>query len=314
MLTRRHIRAKVMQNIYAINKCESDAVGAQEKFMNKSFDDTKELYLLMISTLLELRKMEIKQMELARKRHLATEEEKNPNTKFIDNQILQILENSSVLKTEIEDHCGAFFHLNEHYIKKLLDAIKASDLYREYMMDATSSFKKDQKFIVALFSEWIAPNEDLYDLIEDQKLTWVDDFPVINTIIVKQLSKLTPKDDLLGVPNTFKDEEDHAFGLELFRKTILNYNELIGYFKDKTLKWNIERVADLDVILLCMSIAEMLNFPSIPVKVTINEYIELSKDYSTPKSKTFINGILNVVVKELKEQNKIQKTGRGLIE
>lgn len=303
-----------MQNIYAINKCDSDAIGSQEKFMNKSFEDTKELYLLMISIFLELKKLEIKQIELASKRHLATPEDKSPSRKFIDNKVLQILDNSSQLKTEIEDKCGAFFHLNEHYIRKILDLIKSSELYEKYIHSGKNNFKEDQKFLLNIFSEIIAPNEDLYDLIEDQKLTWVDDYPVINTIISKQLAKLTPEDAVIGVPDTFKDIDDHSFGIDLFRKTILNYNELIEHFKDKTLKWNIERVADLDVILLCMSICEIINFPSIPVKVSINEYIELSKDYSTPKSKTFINGILNVVVKELKEDNKIIKTGRGLVE
>jgi N utilization substance protein B len=164
-----------------------------------------------------------------------------------------------------------------------------------------------------MFSELIAPNVKLYSYLEDYKLTWVDDIPVVNTHIVKQLKKMTAAPESLAVPALFKDEEDRDFAVALYRKTVLNDKELTKEFMDKTPNWDIERIAELDVIILKMAICEFLKFPSIPLKVTINEYLELAKEYSTPKSSIFINGILDNLVKEFQDTNRIKKVGRGLM-
>ena len=174
------------------------------------------------------------------------------------------------------------------------------------------SFEDDKKFILDIFEKVLAPNEKLYEYLEDYKLTWVDDIPVVNTQILKDLKNLS-KDSSFEVSKLYKDAEDKEFVSLLFRKTVLNEVELAKEYIDKTPNWDADRIAEMDTIILKMAICELLKFPSIPVKVTINEYLELAKEYSTPKSSIFINGILDNLVKEFTLENKIKKTGRGLL-
>jgi N utilization substance protein B len=181
------------------------------------------------------------------------------------------------------------------------------------MMNKKSSFEEDKDFVIAMFSELIAPNEKLYEYLEDYKLTWVDDIPVVNTQILKQLKQVLENDEF-RVSKLYKDQEDKEFVCLLFRKTVLNEVALAKEYIDKTPNWDADRIAEIDTIILKMAICEFLKFPSIPVKVTINEYLEIAKEYSTPKSSIFINGILDNLVKEFQNENKILKTGRGLIQ
>ncbi|MEZ4794208.1 MAG: transcription antitermination factor NusB [Flavobacteriaceae bacterium] len=168
-------------------------------------------------------------------------------------------------------------------------------------------------FVIRLYKEIIAPNEKLYEYIEDKSLTWIDDFPMVNTAIVKTLNKLSPKKGpALFDPEIYKDEDDREFSLQLLRKVILNDEKLVKEIDGKTPNWDKERIADLDLIILKMGIAEFLFFPSIPVRVTINEYLEISKEYATPKSSVFINGILDHIVKDFTRDGKLNKIGRGL--
>ena len=203
--------------------------------------------------------------------------------------------------------------MNDTYILILLNEIKQSKLYEKYMATKKTTYQEDKDFLVDMFTEVIAPNEKLYDYLEDNKLTWVDDIPVVNTQISKQLKQITEKEDF-RVTKLYKDQEDQEFVSLLFKKTVLNEVDLAKEYIDKTPNWDAERIAELDTIILKMAICEFLKFPSIPVKVTINEYLEIAKEYSTPKSSIFINGILDNLVKEFQNENKIKKTGRGLIQ
>ena len=170
-----------------------------------------------------------------------------------------------------------------------------------------------KNFIVDLYTEVIAPSNRLYDYLEDNKLTWLDDLPSINTLIVKQIKQLKNENDTLVLPKVYKDEDDKDFVKNLFRKTVLNELELSKEYIDKTPNWDVERIAEIDTIILKMAICELLKFPSIPAKVTINEYLEIAKEYSTPKSSIFINGILDNLVKEFDRDGKLKKAGRGLL-
>ena len=195
-----------------------------------------------------------------------------------------------------------------------LNAIKESKLYEKYMSNSVNTFEEDKEFIVDLFMEVIVPNEKLYEYLEDDKLTWIDDIPLVNTHIIKQLKAIkSGEDDNFRVPKLFKDQEDKDFVKDLFRKTVLNEAELAKEYVDKTPNWDSERIAEVDTIILKMAICEFLKFPSIPVKVTLNEYLEVAKEYSTPKSSIFINGILDNLAKELEASKKMIKTGRGLM-
>ncbi|WP_112113631.1 transcription antitermination factor NusB [Flavobacterium aciduliphilum] len=302
-----------MQTIYAMYQSGNDQLEKQEKFLQASIENSLDLYLLMLSSLVEIRKKEIEYLEIARKKHLATPEELNPNRRFIDNPILVALDESNALSIALEKRKITNWQANDDTILFILQDIKQSELYQKYMSKPSVTFQEERFFVVDMFSELIAPNVKLYSYLEDYKLTWVDDIPVVNTHIVKQLKKMTAAPESLAVPALFKDEEDRDFAVALYRKTVLNDKELTKEFMDKTPNWDFERIAELDVIILKMAICEFLKFPSIPLKVTINEYLELAKEYSTPKSSIFINGILDNLVKEFQNTNRIKKVGRGLM-
>ncbi|MGX7668723.1 transcription antitermination factor NusB [Flavobacterium pedocola] len=314
MLNRRHIRVKVMQSIYAMHQNNSDNLDKEEKFLFQSIENIQDLYLIMISALVEIRKAEDDFIDKSSKKHLATKEERNPNQKFVNNQILQLLEENNSLSIALEDRKINNWKNNDDYILLLLEEIKNSELYQKYMSTAKNDFEEDRQFVVDLFTEVIAPNEKLYEYLEDHKLTWVDDIPLVNTMIAKQLKQIKSADDnSFFVPKLYKDSDDKEFVRNLYRKTVLNDAELTKEFIDKTPNWDADRIAEIDAIILKMAICEFLKFPSIPVKVTINEYLELAKEYSTPKSSIFINGILDNLVKEYQKENKLVKTGRGLM-
>ena len=314
MLNRRHIRVKVMQSIYAMHQNDSDNLEKEEKFLFNSIENIRDLYLIMLSALVELRNSEEAFIEKSSKKHLATAEERNPNTKFINNKVLNMLADSNALSIALEDRKINNWKNNDDYILILLEAVKESDIYKRYMRNRENAFEEDRDFVADLFMEVIAPNDKLYEYLEDYKLTWVDDIPLVNTLIAKQLKQVTPQGkDAFYVPKLYKDADDKDFVRDLFRKTVLNEVELAKEFIDKTPNWDTDRIAEIDAIILKMAICEFLKFPSIPVKVTINEYLEIAKEYSTPKSSIFINGILDNLVKDYQTNNKLLKTGRGLM-
>lgn len=314
MVNRRHIRVKVMQSIYAMHQNGSDNLEKEEKFLFYSIDAIQDLYLIMLSSLIEICKKESVFLHKSSQKHLATPQERKPNEKFIKNAIFQILAENNSLSIALETRKIDNWALNDDYILILLDAVKQSKLYANYMSNTVNTFEEDKEFIVNLFEQVIVPNEKLYDYLEDNKLTWIDDIPVVNTEIIKQLRAIKAVEGgNFRVVKLFKDNEDKDFVKDLFRKTILNEKELAKEYVDKTPNWDSERIAEIDTIILKMAICELLKFPSIPVKVTLNEYLELAKEYSTPKSSVFINGILDNMVKELQANNRIQKVGRGLM-
>ena len=292
----------------------SDSIEKEEKFLLYSIDNILDLYLTMLSSLIEIGKKEAVFIEKSSQKHITTSQERNPNKKFINNTILQILSENNSLSIALENRKINHWELNENYIQILLDSIKNSDFYAKYMANAVNNFEEDKQFILDIFTELVVPNEKLYEFLEDNKLTWIDDIPVVNTQIIKQLKQIkSAKDEAFRVPKIFKDQEDKEFVTNLFRKTVLNERELAKEYVDKTPNWDSERIAEIDTIVLKMAICEFVKFPSIPVKVTINEYLEIAKEYSTPKSSIFINGILDNLVKEFEIDNKLNKIGRGLM-
>lgn len=314
MVNRRHIRSKVLQAIYAMTQNQSDQLDVYEKYLFNSIENIRELYLLMLSSMIELQKVEKDFLEASAKKYLATPEERNPNTKFVDNTFLKILVESESLNNWIDELRINQFRVNDHYIKNLLEEIKETDLYKKYMSNRVNNFEEDKEFAIKLFAEFVAPSEKIYEFLEDLKISWIDDIPVVNTAILKQLEGLKSETSYLKINKIFKDDDDKEFAKQLFRKTALNADVFVKEYEDKTRNWDLERIAEVDAIILNLAVCELQKFPSIPVKVTINEYLELAKEYSTPKSSIFINGILDALVKEYKQENKLNKIGRGLIE
>ena len=312
MLTRRHIRVKVMQSLYAYSQSENDNLKAEEKFLLKSMDEMYDLYLLLLDLIVEIKDHAEDYLEKSQQKHLPSEEDVDPNRKFINNELIAQLKQNRSLNIELETRKLNNWKNDDEYVEILWAEIRNSDRYREYMTTRTSSFREDKEFVIAIFREIIAPNEKLYDYLEDKKITWVDDLPLVNTAIVKMLQKASEGKDQ-ALTRLFKSSDDKDYAVELFRKTLLNDSSLAQEMEGKTPNWDKERIADLDTILIKMAICEFLKFPSIPVKVTINEYLEVAKEYSTPKSSIFINGVLDKLSKEYSDNNKLNKMGRGLM-
>lgn len=314
MLNRRHIRIKVMQTLYAFNSSESDDLKKDEKFLLQSLDSMYDLYLIILSLLIEVQKKSEDHLTKTQNKLLATDEDKNPNRKFINNQVLDLIKNNENLKNELEKRKLDYWYLDFEYVDIIFRAILESSTYKDYMKTRTSDFNEDKNFLIDIFSEIIAPNDKLYDYFEDKKLTWIDDLPIVNTSILKLLKKVKPNaSQSYFTPKLYKDIEDRDFAIDLLKKTILNRSKFNTEISEKTTNWDSDRIANLDGVMLQMAICEFQKFSSIPVKVTINEYLEIAKEYSTPKSSIFINGILDKISREYYEQDKYSKTGRGLL-
>lgn len=313
MLTRRHIRIKVMQAVYAFMQSEKPDREQQEKLLINSLENMYNLYLSLLSLLIEIHKTAEKQLRLQQKKYLATQEEKNPTRKFITNPIFILLRNDS-LTEELKKRKLPDWNVDDRYVQDIYKAILESPPYKKYMNSPAGSFKEDKECVIAIFRDCIAQDDKLYQYLEDYTLTWGDDFPVVNTYLLKMLQKVEPNTPpSYFLVKLYKNEDDKSFGKDLFRKTLLHNQDLQTQIEGKALNWDIERIAAIDLILLKMAVCEFLYFSSIPTKVTMNEYLEIAKEYSTSKSSLFINGILDKLLKEYTAESRLNKAGRGLL-
>lgn len=313
MLNRRHLRVKVMQSTYALLQSKSDDIVKEKKFLNYSILKIYDLYVLQLQLLVEVRNLAEKHQEIAKKKYLATSEDKNPNRKFIDHPFLLGLKNNISLQEYIKTQKLKNWKEDNEYVRVIWDAIRESDIYADFIRNLeNSSPKNDLNFISEIYKNVIAPNDKLFDYYEGQLISWVDDIPFVNTFILKNLKKINAN-SRFDKSLLYKNEEDEEFGAELFKKTVLHHHEFMDDIDAKTPNWDTDRIAEVDFILMKMALTEIIYFPSIPTRVTINEYIEIAKDYSTTKSSFFINGVLDKILKEYTTAGKIKKIGRGLI-
>jgi N utilization substance protein B len=312
MINRRHIRVKVMQSVYALLQSHNDDIIREEKFLKHSVLKMFDLYVLNIQLLVEVQKLAAKKMALAKKKILATASDLKPNTKFIENKVINTIAESISLESHVALNSLNNWEENSEYVKIIFEELQKSDLYKKYLGTAEDSYNVDKNFVVDFFKEIVAPNEKLAEYYEDKMISWVDDIPFVNTWVVKTLNK-QKANGLFVLGALYKDKDDEDFVSDLFRKTVLKQAEYEKDISDKTPNWESDRIAEIDMILIKMSITEFINFPSIPTRVTINEYIEISKDYSTSKSSYFINGVLDKISKDFIASNRIVKIGRGLI-
>jgi len=312
MINRRHIRVKVMQSVYAMQQSKNDDLLKEEKFLKHSILKMFDLYVLNIQLLVKVQDLAAKKIELSKKKILATAEDLKPNTKFVNNSIINAIRESVSLESYLHVNKLENWDLDDEYVKIIFEELQKSDLYQKYLDTVENSFKVDKAFVIDFFKEILAPNEKLAEYYEDKMISWVDDIPFVNTWVVKSLSKQKPnKPFLLG--SLYKDKDDEDFVSDLFKKTMLHQHTFEEDIAEKTPNWEKERIAEIDMILIKMAITEFLHFASIPVRVTINEYIEIAKDYSTQKSGYFINGVLDKLSKDYLSLKKIKKIGRGLL-
>ncbi len=249
MINRRHIRVKVMQSVYAMQQSHSDDLVKEEKFLKHSIQKMFDLYVLNLQLIIEVQKLAKKRLELSKKKILATQEELQPNTKFVDNRLINLLADSVSLEGYLELNKLDNWYLNDDYVKIVLDQLLDSDLYGKYMTSKDNNFNEDRTFVVNFFKEIIAPNEKIADYYEDVMISWVDDIPFVNTWVVKSLNKQSPKNPFI-LGSLYKDQEDKDFVGNLFNKTMLNHHKYNDDIKEKTPNWEADRIAEIDMILI----------------------------------------------------------------
>ena len=311
MLNRRHLRIRVLQFVYSWNKSKDTDIVKVEKQFLKSLEKVEELYILLLLILIEVRDFAEDFQEDAKKKKLPSDEDLNPKTKFLDNLFIQKLKDDTSLMSKANE-LKLSFSDSRSLIKAIYLEIIKTPLYENYISEEETGFDVDKKFILKLFSKHIIDMAALQDFLNEQDIYWDDDLPFVSSMIVKTIKESS--DSNISLFDLFNNKEEKDFALNLLRFSIIHSDEYTELISSKTKNWDIDRVALMDLILMQMALTELLKMPQIPVKVSINEYLELAKYYSTPNSKNFVNGILDNLYIELKRKGLITKTGRGLIE
>ncbi len=312
MLTRRHLRIKVMQSLYSFFKTEKKEIYTDLFFLEQSIKNTFSLYVLLLSYLKALYDHSIKIKGDVKKVKTLVISDK---FKFIiGNDILRFISKHNSLNRFIPRIKANNWEVNLDYVNSNYEKLLASNFFKTYENIKRPSLKEQRLFVSNFYKEIIVASENFFDYLEDSQITWIDDYPVVNTFLLKQIPKIDPKkSDSLPFPNLSKTSEDFKFGTKLFKKVISSNIDLNKELEGRTPNWDSKRIAMIDLILIKMATVELMYFPEIPEKVTINEYVEISKDYSTPKSKIFINGILDKIVKDFQYSNRLLKEGKGLL-
>ncbi len=306
------MRVKVLQSLYAFFQSGNNDLSAGEKELLFGIEKIFDLYLYQFSLLAELFHQEERIIEDNRSKHLPSSEDLNPNTRFIDNRLLRMAAGDQALA----GHCRKRkigWENNQDIVRRLLAHIKQQNYYNAYMAAENVSMGGDLEFVVKLIKKDLVNFELLHSFYEENSIYWIDDWDLVNMMLVKTLKAVDAENKpALDLMPLFKDEEDRLFARELFKRTVLNHKEMGALISSKTQNWDFDRIALMDVIIMKMALTEILRFSEIPIKVSLNEYIELSKMYSTPKSKIFINGVLDKLVEELVQENKVNKFLKGL--
>ena len=311
MLSRRLLRIKVIKALFAHLKSGADNMMASEKTLMASVDKAYDLYFQIITLPVEVARYAEQRQELAKQKKLPTHEDLNPNTKFVDNAVIRIIANSDAVNDRIAARKLGWQRYPE-LIRTLYTQLLDSDYYKEYMLREERSFDEDKRLLESFFKE-LQNCDALDDVLDEISVLWCDDLPYVIMMIMRTLSGLRASHAEIRVPAKFKSEEDPEFVKTLFEKALINYNAYQDYIEKFTANWDVERIVFMDNLIIGKAMAELTSFPSIPVKVTLDEWIEISKYYSTPGSSTFINGVLDKIVASLTEEGRIKKAGRGLI-
>ena len=309
MISRRHIRLKVMQSLYAFYSKKDTSISKSENEMLRQIQDISNLKLAVLSLFLFLFRHADSFFEDNKNKFLPKDEDLNPNKKFIDNFFYDFFLSNKTLMTKLEKF-SVFWNDNDHdIIRKIFKDIVQSKLYNDYLNNDEKSYENDIKFFNNILNEIILNNEILHHILEEKSIYWIDDLPFVATIIMGDFK--IKKIKLLK--SVFKNSSDKDFAIDLYRGAIKYDKEYEKVIIDKAQNWDIERIAIMDQIMIKMAFCEILNMPELPVKVSLNEYIEISKYYSTNKSKMFINGLIDSAVKDFTINKMIKKSGRGLM-
>jgi len=314
MLNRRHIRIKVLQILFAYYSDEKPDAAVYEKMLLESINKFRDLYIGLILLLGEMQSLAIDKIEAGTNKKLPSHEDLHPNTKFVTNALLRIIANSKTLGKSSSE-ISLNWKDNKDLLKTLFKVLAESDDYKEYMVSIERGFDHDREYLLRFFRRHLINNELMHDYLEDQGIFWNDDLDLASSMVLRTIKSVKEKDDdIILLPLWKEDDDEEEFCRSLFRQTLAKGADNEKLISENTPNWETDRIAHMDMILLKMALAESQVFESIPVKVTMNEYIELSKYYSTPKSGLFVNGLLDQLIPKLQADGKIKKIGRGLLE
>ncbi len=313
MISRRQLRIKTLQSLYAYYTTGREDMRRSEKELHYNIEKAYELYHYLLLLLIDVVLYAESRIEIARNKRIPTHEDLNPNTRFIDNRLIDQLRNNDHLLRFVEQHKLNWVNHPE-LVKEVYTRLIESEEYEDYMNTEESGYAEDKRLVTFIYTHIVFSSERLDSIMEELSIYWNDDLEFITSMIVKTYKKFK-EDDGPDKPlmELYKNKEDSDYVLKLYRQTIIHHDEYVEYIKRNTRNWDLERIAFMDILIMQIAIAELVSFPSIPTKVTLNEYLEISKFYSTNKSNIFINGVLDKVVMQLKEEKLILKKGRGLI-
>ena len=312
MISRRMLRIKVIKALYAHLKSDADSLMASEKTLVASIDKTYDLYFLMLSLIAELAHYAEQRQELARKKQLPTYEDLNPNRKFVENAVVRLIAQSDA----VNDHLAArklSWAKYPELIKTLYSQLEQSDYYKSYMANAERSWKEDLALVTDFYTRELEECEMLEDVLDEISILWNDDLGFALIMVTRTLSNMRASHTDVKVLPKFKSEEDLDFAMQLFEKAAIGYDSNLLQIERFTRNWDVERIAFMDSLIITIAIAELTTFDSIPVKVTLDEWIDIAKYYSSPTSGNFVNGVLDKIVSELTANGRIKKSGRGLL-
>lgn len=312
MISRRLLRIKVLHILYAYFNSNDEGLARYEKDLFYSIDKSHDLYHFFFLLLLDVKEYAQQRMELARNKRVPTNKDLNPNLRFIENRVIKQLTSTNRLYKAIDEKKLSWVDHPE-LIKKIYQEMLESELYAKYLKEE-DTFSSDQEFIANFFSEYLVDNDDLYQILEELSIYWNDDIEFVLSMNIKTVQKIKPTSIDVNLFQLFKNDEDKDFVKKLFRMVILNHKENAAIIQTHIKNWDVDRIAQMDLLVLEMAVTEIIQFSSIPVKVSFNEYIELVKFYSTDRSNAFVNGVLDKIINTLKAEGKVQKAGRGLME
>ena len=314
MLTRRHIRIKVMQSVYSFKVGEGKMLDDEIVFFKDSIAKSYDLYFLMFSLLKSIKQYVDDQLVTYNTHKIFKDQKYLKLKRLSDNRFLEFINQHKVLNKYLKNNNFISWDLEFIFTKDLVEEIISNEAFIVYLDNKSPSENDDLEWLIKSFKNIIASSSYLYNYLEDNNLTWIDDLPVVNTFILKTLKKLKTNNlESLKFPKIDESFDDIEFGIQLLKKSILEEEKLLKELEGKTPNWGAERIAQMDKVILKIAIAEILHFPEIPTRVTINEYLEISKDYSTPNSNNFINGVLDKLVREFVDEKRMIKQGRGLL-
>ncbi len=309
MLSRRQLRIKVLKALYAFFQADKSDLAIAERELFRSIDKVNELYIYLLLFIKELADSDRNDADDLHLRFFPREEEVKALRRFSTMKFIHALDESKDFKNQVI-RLKTSWQKEQDLIRKIYLEIKKSDQYREFLKNGD---KSEKDFLIEVVRTFLESSEALQHHIEEENIFWSDDFEFVVQLITRTIKNFYDKDKLELIP-LYKDEEDDMdFARKLFSQTILNNKEFEQAISERTKNWEIDRIALMDILILKMALAELITFPGIPVKVTINEFIDISKDYSTPKSKQFVNGVIDKLTADFKEKGRIVKAGRGLI-